>query len=211
MVLDGFRVDGVSAAGELIEVQSGPLAPLREKLGRLLEARAVRVVKPVVLSRRVIRRLKPDGDNLSARLSPKRGALLDIFDDFVGLARVFPHPNLTIEVLGVTIDEVRIPRRRWPGYRVADRLLREVVATWTLNQPADLWGLLPDRLPDPFTTKDIAERLGRPSAFAERVAYCLRHSGATEISGKQGNRRVYIRVRPSEPIVFTKGVSHGGA
>ena len=42
------------------------------------------------------------------------------------MVRVFPHSNLEIEVLGVTIDEVRVPRRRWPGYRVADRCLGEI-------------------------------------------------------------------------------------
>ena len=42
------------------------------------------------------------------RRSPKRGTLIDVFDDLLGVVRVFPHDNLEIEVLGVTIDEVRV-------------------------------------------------------------------------------------------------------
>ena len=36
VVLEGFRIDAVAADGDLVEVQSGPLGPLRAKLGRLL-------------------------------------------------------------------------------------------------------------------------------------------------------------------------------
>jgi hypothetical protein len=189
--IDGFRVDAVTAEGALIEVQSGPLSPLRAKLGRLLPEHRVRVVKPVVLQRRVVRRTRVDGADLSARRSPWRGDLLDVYDDLVGLARIFPHPNLHVDVLAVEIDEVRIPRRRWPGFRVVDRLLRDVGPTVSLSEPIDLLSLLPVALDGPFTTRELAEKIGRPIAFAQRVAYCLRLSGAVETIGKIGNRRVY--------------------
>src|SRR4051794_33001096 len=84
VVLKGFRVDAVSSEGALIEVQSGPLGPLRGKLSRLLPDHPIRVVKPVVLGRRVVRRARRDGADLSARRSPKTGAIVDVFDDLVG-------------------------------------------------------------------------------------------------------------------------------
>jgi hypothetical protein len=197
VALGGFRVDAVSSAGALIDVQSGSLSPLRGKLGRLLPEHRVRVIKPVVLARRVVRRSRPDGADLSARFSPKKGTLLDVFDDLVGLATLFPHPNLRVDVLAVEIDEVRVPRRRWPGYRVADRSLRRVVETVSLRLPQHLWRLLPGTWDTPFTTLDLAERLERPLAFAQRVAYCLRLAGAVEIRGKVGNRRIYAA--PARP------------
>jgi hypothetical protein len=190
---EGFRADAVGVDGEWIEVQSGPLGPLRAKLHRLLPDRRIRVVKPIVLERRIVRRALRNGADLSARLSPRRGALLDVFDDLVGLMSVFPHANLRLEVLAVAIDEVRIPRRRWPGYTVVDRSLRAIRGTTTLCVAADLWELLPDDLPDPFTTLDLSRRLDRHVAFAQRVAYCLRLSGAALASGKMGNRLVYTK------------------
>jgi hypothetical protein len=196
VVLGTFRVDAVAADGALVEVQSGALGPLRAKLGQLLPAHRITVIKPVVVGRRVVRRARPNGADLSARRSPKRGAILDVFDDLVGLARLFPHPNLALDVLAVEIDEVRIARRRWPGFRVADRMLREVTATVPLRTAADLWSLLPTPFAGPFTTLDLADRLGRPVDFAQRIAYCLRLSGAAEVVGKRGNRLIYSRAEP---------------
>src|SRR5271156_4548027 len=76
IAVGGFRIDAVDEAGRLVEVQSGALGPLRGKLRRLLPEHRIRIVKPVVLNRRVVRRARPLGENLSARRSPKRGALL---------------------------------------------------------------------------------------------------------------------------------------
>ena len=193
VVVHGFRIDAVSAEGELIEVQSAALGPLRAKLRRLLDDHRIRVIKPVVLRRRVVRRARRDGADLSARLSPKRGAVLDVFDDLLGLRTIFPHRNLTLEVWGVDIDEVRIPRRRWPGYAVVDRRLSRVAARTALRRPEELWGLLPGGLAEPFTTRDLADRLERPLAFAQRVAYCLRHAGAARSLGKRGRFELYAR------------------
>lgn len=206
----GYRIDAVADDGELVEVQSGALGPLCPKVGRLLSGGRVRVVKPVVLARRVVRRARRDGADLSARFSPKRGALLDVFDDLVGFVRVFPHPNLRLEVLGVVIDEVRVARRRWPGYAVVDRTLREVTGGVALRSADDLWTLLPDGLDGPFTTRELAERLGRPVHFAQRVAYCLRLTGAAEAVSKQGNRRIYVRSRDPAPAGCTPAALNPG-
>src|ERR1700678_3287526 len=106
VAVQGFRVDAVDESGRLVEVQSGALGPLRGKLRRLLPEHRIRIIKPVVLNRRVIRKSRGDGPVLSARQSPKRGRLYDVFDDLIGVVRVFPHHNLEIELLGVTIEEV---------------------------------------------------------------------------------------------------------
>ncbi len=201
VVVDGFRIDAVGPDGELIEVQSGPLGPLRGKLDRLLSSgHRVRVVKPVVTRRRVIQRARRNGPDLSDRRSPWRGALTDVFDDFIGLAPLFPRPALQVDVLDVAIGEVRVPqRRRRRGYVVADRILLNIDSQITLNQADCLWNLLPDGLPDRFTTRDLADRMGRSLAFSQRVAYCLRLSGAAMETGKLGNWRVYLRARREQP------------
>ena len=195
VTFEGFRIDAITADGVLIEVQSGPLGPLQGKLRKLLPAHRVRVIKPVVLGRRLVRRAGRDGADLSARFSPKRGMIADAFDDLVGLAKLFPHPNLGVDVMAVDIDELRLVRSRGRGrgpvYTVLDRRLRDVIATVALDRPRDLWTLLPDSLTDPFTTHDLARQLGRPLAFAQRVAYCLRLSGAAAAVGKRGNQHIY--------------------
>jgi len=132
---------------------------------------------------------------VSVRYSPKRGALFDVFEDLMGLARVFPHANLEIEVLGVTIDEWRVPRRRWPYFEVIDRGLNEIHGSTTLVRAGDLWELLPGNYygREPFTTLDLAHGLNRPLWIAQRVAYCLRLTGAARVVGKTGNRVIYLK------------------
>jgi hypothetical protein len=193
VVIGDFRVDAQSPDGRLIEIQSGPLGLLKRKLERLLPTSQIGVVKPIVVGRRVVCRDEPDGIDRKPRRSPKRGALLDAFDELVGLACLFPHANLTIDLLAVEVDELRVARRRRPGYSVVDRVLRDVVQTVQLKEGHDLWSLLPEDLPDEFTTRDLAARIGRSAEFARRVAYCLRESGAAEVVGKEGNRRIYAR------------------
>jgi hypothetical protein len=195
VAVEGFRVDAVDEEGRLIEIQSGALGPLRPKLECLLPAHRVRIIKPLVGKRRVVRRSRPDGPDLRVRYSPKRGALLDVFDDLLGLVRVFPHSNLDIEILEVSIDEVRVTRRRWPGYVVTDRRLAEIHGTTALRHSYDLWALLPAGCGgrEPFTTADLSRQLGRPLWVAQRVAYCLRHGGASRVVGKAGNHLIYVR------------------
>ena len=203
-----YRADALTPDGAWLEVQSGPLGPLRSKLIALLDHQPVRVVKPIVVERRIIRRTQPDGPDLSARRSPRAGHPVEVFDDLVGLARLIPHPHLEIHVISVAIDEIRLPRRRRPGYLVADRILRSLHTRTRLAQPHDLWRLIPGgrrALPNNFTTRELDTLLARGLSFAQRVAYCLRLAGAVTVVGKQGNRLVYRPTpRPSATPSITQ-------
>jgi hypothetical protein len=200
-----YRADAVAPDGAWIEVQSGPLGPLRPKLRALLPAQAVRVVKPVPVARSIVRRGRGAAADARPRRSPWKGAIGDVFDDLVGLVAVFPHPNLAVDVLAVEVEEHRAPRRRRPGYAVADRRLVTIREAVTLRGAADLWRLLPavPEACDAFTTAELAAWLDRPRAHAQRVAYCLRLAGAAEVVGKRAGARLYRRaepVAPAEPI-----------
>jgi hypothetical protein len=163
---------------------------------KLLPDHRIRIIKPIGIRRRVVRRNRLDFRELSARLSPKRWELFDVFEDLVGIVSIFPHPNLTIEVLATTIEEIRVPRRRFPGYEVADRRLGNVLGSTALAVAEDLWRLIPLGWDwsEPFTTQELAKRLGRPLSFAQRIAYCLRCSGAARQVGKSRNSLIYARV-----------------
>jgi len=193
VALGGFRVDAVAADGRLIEIQLAPLGLLKQKLASLLPSWVVEVVKPVIVGRKVIQRLEPGGIDLSARRSPKRGSLIEVFDELVGLVHLFPHSNLTINLLAVEVDEIRVKRRRRPGYSVVDQILKDVGDVFSLKEADDLWSLLPEDLADQFTSQDLAKGIGCPLHFAQRVTYCLRQSGAASVVAKVGNRLVYER------------------
>lgn len=196
--LDDYRID-VMRNGELIEIQHGSLAAIRDKIRQLLERHAVRVVKPIIQQKRLVKLNRSGGKILTRRRSPKRGTLTDLFDELIYFTRVFPHENLVLEVILVEVDELRYPghgrrrRRRAGDFQIEDQRLVDVKETHAFRTTDDLLNLLPDSLPIPFDTAHLAREMDVSRWFAQRIAYCLRETGATRQVGKQGNARLYRR------------------
>lgn len=196
--LGQYRIDAISG-GELIEIQFASLSAIRGKITDLVQSEQVRIVKPIVARRRIIRQQKPDGPVLSRRLSPKRGVTLDLFDELVYLTRVFPHPNLVIEVPLVSVEEWRLPpaaSRRWrrykPKHQVKDVVLSEILSTDSFATASDLLRLIQaDQLPRPFDTAELSTQLGCNRSVAQRITYVLRQIGAIEQAGRRGNALLY--------------------
>lgn len=194
--LGDYRID-VVVGRRLIEIQHGPLAAIRDKVRRLLEDHRLTVVKPIVARKRLVKLTAKDGEVTDQRLSPKRGKLLDLFDDLIHFSKVFPHRRLTLDVPLIEIEEWRYPghgrRRRWrlADYQVADQKLMAVIEIHRFRTGPDLARLLPRGLPRPFDTADLAGELDVPRWVAQRVAYCLRHAGTVRRVGKSGNAWQY--------------------
>ena len=191
-----FRIDAIHGR-RLVEIQHGALGAIRDKIRTLVETHPVLVVKPIVASKLLVKLAEKGGAEVGRRLSPKRGRILDLFDELVHFTRAFPHRRLTLEVPLVEIEERRYPghgrRRRWSrsDFQVDDQLLVRVVETHRFRTAADLLALLPPGLPQPFQTQDLAARINVPRFRAQRIAYCLLRMGAVRQVGKQGNARLY--------------------
>jgi hypothetical protein len=194
--VDGYRIDAV-VGRRLIEIQHGSLAAIRTKIVRLVERHRVLVVKPIVASKLIVKHGSADGPIVSRRTSPKRGKLLDIFEELVYFTRVFPHPRLTLEVVLVEIEEYRHPghgrRRRWrrDDHVVADQQLISIGEALRFRRARDLLQLFPDGLSRQFHSGQLADHLSIPRHVAQRVAYCLREMKAVETVGKKGNAWLY--------------------
>ena len=194
--IDVVRVDA-ARGDELVEIQHGSLAAIRDKVRELLAAHRVRIVKPIVANKLLVKRSRKGGPVVERRRSPKQGVLLDVFDELVYFTKVFPHPRLTLEVVLVEIEEWRYPghgrRRRYRknDFVVEDQKLCAVQNVHCLSTAADLQGLIPPGLPNPFHTGQLSQTLGAPRWIAQRVAYCLREMGVARVIGKQGNTLLY--------------------
>ena len=79
VVCDNYRIDAVRG-DELIEIQHGSLAAIRDKIRKLLAKHKVRIVKPIVANKLLVKLDERGGAELSRRRSPKRGTLLDVFE-----------------------------------------------------------------------------------------------------------------------------------
>lgn len=193
--VEGFVVDLVRD-DLLIEIQTRNFSAMRRKLDRLVDLRPVRLVHPVAATKWIVK-LDGKAREVSRRRSPKRGVAADVCAELVSFPSLLDHPNFVLEVLLTEEEEVWRPDARgWRrgGYAVEERRLLGVVDAIEFRAPGDLRTVLPDGLPDPFTTKDLAGLLGRTRHAAQEVAYCLRESGAIEVDGR--DRRGYLYRRP---------------
>ena len=184
-----YRIDVVRGR-ELVEIQLASLSAIRDKIAVLVKKHDVLLVKPVVVTKHLVKLGQAGGQVVSRRRSPKRRTLLDVFEELVHFTRVFPHKRLTVEVPLIEIEEHRYPghgrRRRYrdSDHVVEDQHLLEVHATHTFRTAADLTRLLPASLAQPFHTGQLAEGLGVDRWIAQRMAYCLRQTGAIRSVGK---------------------------
>jgi hypothetical protein len=207
--VDGFVADIVR--GELIiEIQTGNFSTIRDKFGELLKAHRVRLVYPISERKWVVR---VDGDRLTRRLSPKRGRVEDIFNELVYMPKLAREPGFSLEALLVHSEDVLVNdglgswrRRRWS---MQDRKLIDVEDRVLLEKPGDYLSLLPETLPETFTSKDISSASNVRPSLARKMAYCLCRMGVMEELDKKGRSKIYrIPDRRNRKGIDVDGVSH---
>ncbi len=193
----GYVVD-IVRDGQLIEIQTRHFHAIRRKLKALVKDHPVRLVYPVV-TRKWIVKIAGDGETqLERRRSPQRNSIYTVFRELVSFPALVSHPNFTIEVVFVHIDEVRVDdgQGSWRrgGWSIVDQKLVEVEDQVRLASVKDWLTLIPGDLEDPFTTRDLSQAIGERLRLAQSMAYCLYEMGAVERVGKRGNAYLYERL-----------------
>ncbi len=192
--LGRYRIDVVNGK-RLVEIQRSGLSSIRRKILNLCEeGYLVDVVKPVVARKRLVKLTRKNGQISDARWSPKTGSILSFFEELIYFTEVFPHPNLTMIVPLITVEEIRYPgqgRKRWRrkgNFQVKDRKILEVQDSHQFSTVFDLQKLLP-KLPKEWDTSELAKGLGVPRWEAQKIAYVLRKTGCAKEVGKRGNAK----------------------
>jgi hypothetical protein len=184
--VEGFVIDLVRAHGQpdelLIEIQTGSFGALGAKFDRLLATRRILLVHPIAIES-VLH--KPDR---RPRRSPKHGSVYSLFDELVSIPTLLDHPNLELEVVLVRVAKHQVKDRRVKrgrgGYRTTDRTLDSILETRRFKTIQDLLELVPDGLPETFTTADLAATGVLSRDEAQRLAYCLKACGLFESIGR---------------------------
>lgn len=191
--LGRYRIDVVNG-DRLVEIQRSGLAAIRDKIARLLDdGHLVDVVKPLVTRKRLIKLSRKNGKEVESRWSPKKGTILDVFDELIYFTRVFPHPHLTLITPMIEIEEIRFPgsgrrrRRRKGDFVIEDRRILELGEAPFFRTVHDLNKLLPADLPKEFDTGELAQGLDISRHEAQKIAYVMRKTGAAVEVGKRGN------------------------
>ena len=198
--LDGYIVD-LLRGKHVIEIQTGGFASIRRKMRTLSRHYRVTLVYPVAYERWLLKLPTTTYGQPVRRKASRRQRVDQLFQELVSFPDLLRCPNFAIEIVCLQAEEVlrydRRHGRRRRDWVIVERRLLGVLERHVIATPLDLWSLISWELPEPFQTSHLARVLNRPRWFAQKVAYCLRESGASTAIGKAGNALVYSRA-PSD-------------
>jgi len=192
--VDGFIVD-IVRDHLLIEIQTRNLAAIRRKLCALLDHHRIVLVYPIAQDKWIVRKSAAGTKILGRRKSPKVGRLSDLFEELVSIPDLIHHENLTLEIVLIQEEEIRLAdgrgswRRR--GQSIHDHKLIRVLETVTFKTKNDFRRFLPDDLAQPFTNQNLTERIGGSIQATRRMTYCLKKMGVIETIGKNRNQFLF--------------------
>lgn len=192
--VDGYVVD-IVRDDLLIEIQTSGLYPIRDKLRALSRGHPVRLVFPLAKDKWLLKRRGKGKGKVKKRRSPKHCSEMDVFGELVTMPCLLAHPNFSLELALVEMEEVRHrePGRAWRrnGWVIEERRLVSVVNSRLFESPLQMADLLPEDMEEPFTTADLSEKADISRNLAQKACYCLRKMGAIEHIGKRGNAYLY--------------------
>ncbi len=192
--MDGYRADVLR--GEVVyEIQTGSFTAIRDKLRALAREHPVVLVHSIARYKFIAHIDSETGAELSCRRSPKQAQPVEVFGELVHAPDLLRRDNLSLEIVITAERELRCAdgagswRRK--GVSIVGRELMAILEILRFDRPADLARLLPEGLPEPFTTADLSQHGQMRRRLAGRMAYALREAGAIEQVGRRGNAYLY--------------------
>lgn len=191
--LGDYRVD-VVRGDLLIEIQTRSFSSIRDKLRDLAQDKRVRLVHPIAYQKWIIR-LDKNEKQVSRRKSPRRGRIEDIFYELVYMPTLLMNPNFELEIALVDMEEYWIDdgkgswrRRRWS---IHDKQMLELRERHLFKSPQDFERLIPETLPDEFTSRMLSKETGLNTRLAQKMLYCFTKMNIVERNGKKGRAYLY--------------------
>ena len=179
----------------LIEIQTKNFSAIKRKLQSLVRDHSVRLVYPIPVKKWIVRVAESNREVISRRKSPKKGRLVDLFDELLRMPLLITEPSFSMEVLMIEEEEIRCKdgRGSWrrKGVSIKDRKLLHVVERAKFSKIADFLRFLPHDLDLPFSNRSLAESAGLPVRQARRMTYCLRKMGAIKKVSKNRNELLF--------------------
>jgi hypothetical protein len=190
----GYIID-IVRGDLLIEIQASHFHSIKKKLARLLPNYPVRLVYPIAAHKWISRYRSDMGVLLQRRKSPKRGRIEDLFTELRYMPAIPIIPNFSIEILLIDQEDIWIDdgRGSWRNkyWSLFDRKLLQVHSKKLLSSAKDYIHLLPDPLPNPFTSLDVANQAKISRKIAVNMLYCLLQMKKISVVGTKGRSRSY--------------------
>ncbi|GAA0121712.1 MAG: hypothetical protein KID00_01690 [Clostridium argentinense] len=193
VMVEGYIIDAVKD-NVLYEIQSKNFYNIQNKLKDLVVNNKVVLVHPIAAEKTIIL-LNEDGQVVSKRKSPKKGKIIDCFDEIMSISHIALDKNLEIEILLTKEEELRIKdgkgsfRRK--GISLGDKILVDIVDKYTFKNKEDYYAFLPEDLSPKFTNKDLSSVLGLPVNKIRKMTYTLKKMGLIKETGKRGRELLF--------------------
>lgn len=181
--------------GKITEIQTAQMGAMRAKLSCFLPQYPVRIVYPVPAEKWIIW-IDPDtGELLKRNKSPLRGSFFHAFKELYRIRPFLKDQNLSLELLLIDLDEYRIldgwSRNKKRGSHRYERIPLRLRDRMVLTCPRDYMQLVPDDLPETFTSADFARAVRFNKKGFSTVLLLLTEMGVVRRIGKKGRYYLY--------------------
>lgn len=199
--LDRFVVD-IFDGTQITEIQTKQFFKLIPKLNTLLPSYPITIVYPIAHTK-YLSWIDPITKSQSkARKSPKTGTHLDAIEELYALKAYLNHPNLSIQLIYYDILETR-HLNGWSddkkrGSHRHNRVPYNFKSSTVFKTLNDYTQLLPDTLPESFTTQDLKLLLKTSLRKAQLLTNILSYHKLIQAISKQGRYVVYKRINKEE-------------
>ncbi|PIE98570.1 MAG: hypothetical protein CR988_02560 [Treponema sp.] len=192
VLLKGSVCDILCENTKIYEIQTANISRLRTKLEKFLPEYKIEVVYPII-ENNFIRMLNSDTSERSYRKSPKHGEFFQIFREITGIYYLIGHKNLTLNLLYIDAETIKIDdglgrsRRKRP--RIIDKKLIKINRSQKIKNIEELIMPVKVRLRPSFLMKDV--RVSCSKKYANYIVWFLRKLEIIKLTEKRGNAHVY--------------------
>lgn len=183
---------------QIIEIQTRNFNTLRRKLDAFLPDHEVTIVYPVAHTKWLCWVDETTGEVSKPRKSPKTGTPVSIFPELYRIKSYLNDPHLSLHIVLLDIEEYRLlngwSHDKKKGSSRNDGIPVNFADEVIIKETSDYAQLIPDTLPEQFTTKDYKKAAHVSQGAAWTALNILDYVKAIKRVGKQGNAIVFERL-----------------
>ena len=180
----------------IIEIQATSLSGMHAKLDAYLaDDYTVCIVLPMLFEKKLIW-IRPDTGECSApRKAPRSASIYTAVRELMRIRPYLADPRVTVDLCFITATEYRLLNGESKrGSRRLELLPTDLHRIVSLTIPGDYRIFLPENLPAPFRSTDLAERAGISRSAASTCLTMLTQLQIVKRVGKQGRSFLYEKI-----------------
>ena len=197
----GSYIADILRENEIVEIQTGGLYPLKDKIAFYLRETDYRVtvVHPIFVRKWILWVDPVDGSLSPRHRSPKKGRLIDEADELIYFADLLPSDRLQFVFPLLEVEDYRLlngwSHDRKRGSVRCERIPLALLGEEVLREQKDFAALLPDGLPACFTAREFAAECRLTSRQSYTVIKLFCALGLLQPAEPQGRSRTWSIVR----------------